>query len=79
MLRRNRNHDSCEKSVTGMENTGIRRIPAGICNLQDYGGSHDYYVLRVAAQNLDLNAELMGVNGHNKSFDQFRSKFMAIN
>ncbi len=33
MLRRNRNHDSCEKSATGTENTGIRRIPAGICNL----------------------------------------------
>ncbi len=32
-LRRNRNHDSCEKSATGMENAGIRRIPAGICNL----------------------------------------------
>ncbi len=33
MLRRNRNRDSCEKNVTGMENTGIRRIPAGITNL----------------------------------------------
>jgi len=32
-LRRNRNHDSCGKSATGTENTGIRRIPAGICNL----------------------------------------------
>jgi hypothetical protein len=32
MLRRNRNRDSCEKNVTGTENTGIRRIPAGITN-----------------------------------------------
>jgi len=32
-LRRNRNRDSCGKSATGTENTGIRRIPAGICNL----------------------------------------------
>ena len=32
-LRRNRNPDSCGKSATGMEKTGIRRIPAGICNL----------------------------------------------
>jgi len=32
-LRRNRNCDSCGKSATGTENTGIRRIPAGICNL----------------------------------------------
>jgi hypothetical protein len=29
----NRNRDSCEKGATGMENTGIRRIPAGIGNL----------------------------------------------
>jgi hypothetical protein len=29
----NRNHDSCEKSATGEENTGILRIPAGITNL----------------------------------------------
>ena len=28
-----RNHDSCEKSATETENTGIRRIPAGIGNL----------------------------------------------
>ena len=32
-LRRNRNRDSCEKSGKGTENTGIRRIPAGITNL----------------------------------------------
>jgi hypothetical protein len=32
-LRRNRNRESCGKSATGTENTGIRRIPAGICNL----------------------------------------------
>jgi hypothetical protein len=32
-LRRNRNRDSCGKSAPGTENTGIRRIPAGICNL----------------------------------------------
>ncbi len=32
-LRRNRNRDSCEKSATGTENTGIWRIPAGITNL----------------------------------------------
>ena len=32
---RNRNRDSCEKSATGMENTGIRRIPTGMCNLGD--------------------------------------------
>jgi hypothetical protein len=32
-LRRNRNRDSCGKSATGTENTGIRRIPTGICNL----------------------------------------------
>ena len=38
-LRRNRNRDSCGKSATGTENTGIRRIPAGICNLG--GGRHD--------------------------------------
>jgi hypothetical protein len=30
---RNRNRDSCEKSATGEENTGILRIPAGITNL----------------------------------------------
>jgi len=32
-FRRNRNRDSCEKSATGAENTGILRIPAGITNL----------------------------------------------
>jgi hypothetical protein len=32
-FRRNRNRDSCEKSATGKENTGILRIPAGITNL----------------------------------------------
>jgi hypothetical protein len=32
-FRRNRNRDSCEKSATGVENTGILRIPAGITNL----------------------------------------------
>jgi hypothetical protein len=32
-FRRNRNHDSCEKSATGAENAGILRIPAGITNL----------------------------------------------
>jgi len=31
--RRNRNRDSCEKSATGAENTGILRIPVGITNL----------------------------------------------
>jgi len=30
---RNRNHDSCEKSATGEENTGILRVPTGITNL----------------------------------------------
>ncbi len=35
-LRRNRNPDFCEKSATGTENAGIRRIPAGICNLESY-------------------------------------------
>ena len=30
---RNRNRDSCEKSATGEENTGILRIPTGITNL----------------------------------------------
>jgi len=30
---RNRNRDSCEKSATGAENTGILRVPAGITNL----------------------------------------------
>ena len=30
---RNRNRDSCEKSATGEENTGILRIPVGITNL----------------------------------------------
>jgi hypothetical protein len=34
-FRQNRNRDSCEKSATGTENTGIRRIPAGITNLED--------------------------------------------
>ena len=29
-FQRNRNRDSCEKSATETENTGIRRIPAGI-------------------------------------------------
>ncbi len=29
-FRRNRNRDSCGKSATGAENTGIRRIPAGL-------------------------------------------------
>ncbi len=33
-LRRNRNRNPCEKSATGVENAGIRRIPAGICNLE---------------------------------------------
>jgi hypothetical protein len=32
-LWRNRNRDSCEKNATGTENTGIWRIPAGMCNL----------------------------------------------
>ncbi len=32
-LTRNRNRDSGEKSATGAEKTGIRRIPAGIGNL----------------------------------------------
>ena len=32
-LRRNRNRDSCEKNATGVEKTGIRRIPAGMGNL----------------------------------------------
>jgi hypothetical protein len=32
-LRRNRNPDSCGKSATGTEKTGIRRIPAGKGNL----------------------------------------------
>jgi hypothetical protein len=32
-LRRNRNHDSCEKGGTGTEKTGILRIPAGITYL----------------------------------------------
>ena len=32
-LLRNENQDSCEKQAIGTENTGIRRIPAGICNL----------------------------------------------
>ncbi len=32
-IRRNRNRDSCEKSATGAEKTGIRMIPAGIGNL----------------------------------------------
>ena len=35
-LRWNRNRDSCEKSATGAEKTGIRRIPAGIGNLEYY-------------------------------------------
>jgi hypothetical protein len=34
-LRRNRNPDSCGKSATGTEKTGIRRTPAGIGNLGD--------------------------------------------
>jgi hypothetical protein len=33
-LRRNRYRDSCEKNATGTENTGIGRIPAGICNIE---------------------------------------------
>jgi hypothetical protein len=37
-LRRNRNPDSCGKSATGTEKTGIWRIPAGIGNL---GPSND--------------------------------------
>jgi hypothetical protein len=32
-LLQNENCDSCEKQAIGTENTGIRRIPAGICNL----------------------------------------------
>ena len=32
-LQRNRNRDSCEKSATGTENTGILRISAGITNV----------------------------------------------
>ena len=32
-LRPNSNRDSCEKNATGTEYTGIRRIPAGITNL----------------------------------------------
>jgi len=30
--------DSCEKQAIGTENTGIWRIPAGICNLVPGGG-----------------------------------------
>ncbi len=37
-LRQNRNRDSCEKSATVTENTGIRRIPAGITNLAGGAG-----------------------------------------
>ena len=33
LFRRNTNCDSCEKHVTGTGITGIRRIPAGKCNL----------------------------------------------
>ena len=33
MFRRNRNRDSCGKSATGKENTGIWRIPTGKGNL----------------------------------------------
>ncbi len=33
MFLRNKNHDSCDKSATGAENTGILKIPAGITNL----------------------------------------------
>jgi len=43
-LRRNRNHNSCEKSATGMENTGIRRIPAGIGNLDDSNGASGRWI-----------------------------------
>ncbi len=45
-LRRNRNRDSCEKSATGTENKGIRRIPAGIGNLgHKVAAIHDSYTL----------------------------------
>jgi hypothetical protein len=45
---RNRNHDSCEKSATGEENTGIPRIPAGITNLVlDYMGDEMKFRLRM--------------------------------
>jgi hypothetical protein len=33
-LQRNRNCDSCSKGATGIEKTGIQRIPAGIGNLE---------------------------------------------
>jgi hypothetical protein len=33
LFRRNTNRDSCEKHSTGTGITGIRRIPAGKCNL----------------------------------------------
>ena len=36
MFRRNRNRDSCGKSATGKENTGIWRIPTGKGNLGVY-------------------------------------------
>ncbi len=38
-LRRNRNHNSCEKGGTGMEKTGILRIPAGITYLGSMMGA----------------------------------------
>ena len=52
-LRRNRNCDSCEKRATGTENTGIRRIPAGIGNLgHKVAAIHSYTLTRYLSQML---------------------------
>jgi hypothetical protein len=44
---RNRNRDSCEKSATGEENTGILRIPAGITNLERAIAADTHRITRV--------------------------------
>jgi hypothetical protein len=51
-LWRNRNRDSCEKNATGTENAGIRRIPAGIRNLDTHffvtnmSSANSYFLVR---------------------------------
>jgi hypothetical protein len=58
---RNRNRDSCEKSATGEENTGILRIPAGITNLGDeeIAREYDKGALPLVAMPLLLHVHLL--------------------
>ncbi len=63
---RNRNRDSCEKSATGEENTGILRIPAGITNL---GGTSPkvQHIILFARQNISLPLRLLTLSSIHES------------